>query len=164
MVYRTQMISEPAKRIKTLGSPGFDPAQEVVVEQKFSDFSQPASAARVDLTQPRKDRLEIEVETATEGLLVVADCYQPQIGVTLDGNETELFRANHAFRAVRVPAGRHSIVMQFSPNAFWQGLVVTMLAALITCVGLWKSGQVLAAFAPRPATTERRSTDSQPGG
>ncbi len=52
----------------------------------------------------------------------------------LDGKPTRLYVANHAFRAVVVPAGNHQIDFVYRPRSFVIG-AVTSLAALIA-VGL----------------------------
>ena len=48
----------------------------------------------------------------------------------MDAQDTTLWRANHAFRAVRVPAGRHEVEMRFVPDSVRRGAALSAVAGL----------------------------------
>jgi uncharacterized membrane protein YfhO len=54
-------------------------------------------------------------------------------------------RANVGFRAVEVPAGRHTVAWKYMPRGFRPGLAVSLLAA-VACIAL-----LLRRAAPGPA-------------
>ncbi|WP_263452474.1 YfhO family protein [Hyalangium gracile] len=73
-------------------------------------------------------RLEVEVDACDESYLVVSDSHYPGWRATLDGNATEIHRADFALRAVRVPPGPHRVRFEYAPLSFRVGLTVSLLA------------------------------------
>jgi len=72
----------------------------------------------------------------------------------VDGHPVPLLRANVTARAVPVPAGRHTIAMDFQVSGLSAGAVLSLLGAALLLL-LW--------LAPRlPWAT--RAKASQPGG
>jgi hypothetical protein len=65
----------------------------------------------------RPDRVEVLVDSAQAGVLVLHDLYYPGWVVEVDGEPARLLRANVLFRAVEVPEGRHRVVFSFQPLA-----------------------------------------------
>ncbi len=50
----------------------------------------------------------------------------------MDGQRTEIFRANLAFRAVKVPPGEHTVLFRYVPTSFYAGLVVTVIGFILS--------------------------------
>ncbi|BBK33276.1 hypothetical protein EDC65_4099 [Stella humosa] len=73
----------------------------------------PAGTARIGLY--RRDRVEVAVDMARDGFLVLNDRFHPFWRATLDEAAVPILRANRLFRAVAVPAGRHQVVFVFDP-------------------------------------------------
>jgi hypothetical protein len=76
------------------------------------------------------------VQSQTPGLLFESVNYYPGWKAYLDGRETPLIRADHAFRAVYVPAGRHVLKMTFEPIDFrlgiWIGLTTLICGLMVS--------------------------------
>jgi uncharacterized membrane protein YfhO len=73
------------------------------------------------------DEVEIDVTTATAGVLVMSDLFAPGWKAYLDEREVELHRANYAQRAVFVPAGGHSVRFSYRPLSFRIGAVCSLV-------------------------------------
>lgn len=73
------------------------------------------STGRVGISNYTNTTVDIEVESSAGGYVVLADVWHPWWTVTLDQVPTPLLRANVLFRAVRVPAGRHTVSFMFEP-------------------------------------------------
>jgi hypothetical protein len=73
------------------------------------------NAAKTQITAWRPGRVEIAVETAHAGVLVLHDTYYPGWVAEVDGQRVPVLRAEVLFRAVEVPAGRHRVVFRFEP-------------------------------------------------
>jgi len=54
----------------------------------------------------------------------------------VDGVPTPLWRANYAFEAVAVPAGKHRILLTYKDRAFRWGAGIS-LAAIMICGSGW---------------------------
>ena len=64
--------------------------------------------------------------------LTGSDAYYPGWRATVAGQPAPLLRANHAFRAVPVPAGISEVVLRFVPTSLRMGLFLSLLAAACT--------------------------------
>jgi uncharacterized membrane protein YfhO len=56
------------------------------------------------------------VESANGGLVVFSEIYYPGWTAMVDGQEVELGRVNYVLRAMRMPAGKHKVVLEFRPK------------------------------------------------
>ena len=80
------------------------------------------------------------MEAEADGLLVLTDTYAPGWQARVDDVVTPIMVANHAFRAVVVPAGAHVVEFSYRPLALRLGIglsvstVAMMLGAgAVTC-------------------------------
>ena len=143
MYYDLDVIADPAQRVARLNG-NYPLLQRAIVEKPLGELSQPRTPAAVELRRRAQTRVEVEVQGAADGLLVLADPWYPQWKVTLDGRPAELLRVDHAFRGVRVPAGSHRVVFTYEDRALQVGLVVSAVSVL-GLAGLWlwrRRGQV----------------------
>jgi uncharacterized membrane protein YfhO len=67
-------------------------------------------------------RIRIEFDMQTPGLVVLADRFDAGWRARIAGTEVVVLRANHAFRAAMVPAGRGELVFSYEPAEFTIGL------------------------------------------
>src|SRR5690606_40584598 len=63
----------------------------------------------VILLEDSNNRVELRVETAADGWLVLADTFYPGWTALVDGEPADIHRANLAFRAQPVPAGDETV-------------------------------------------------------
>jgi hypothetical protein len=78
--------------------------------------------------------VEVEIEeTGGPSLVVVAQTYYHNWHAEIDGEPTELFRANYAFQAVLVQCGKHHIHFFYHDRAFEIGAAIS-LCALVNCL------------------------------
>jgi hypothetical protein len=81
-------------------------------------------------------RQSIDVETPAATMVVICQAYYHNWEASVDGKETPLWRANYAFQAIEVPAGKHRILLQYKDQALrWGGAI--SLASILICAGGW---------------------------
>lgn len=100
---------------------------------------QPVSAkpGTARITRYSSNRVTVELD-GSAGWLVLSDVWFPGWTCRVDGTDTNVFRANHAFRAVSVPAGATVAEFQFEPRSYRAGWWISVTAlALVIGVGLW---------------------------
>ena len=73
------------------------------------------------------NRLYIELDGQSAGLLVVTDPWYPGWRCRVDGVEVPIRRADYAFRGVMVPMGAKEVVFQFEPRSYRRGRVISMV-------------------------------------
>ncbi|MDR3374025.1 MAG: YfhO family protein [Ancalomicrobiaceae bacterium] len=100
---------------------GFNPEKTVLLETA-SKADAPAAAEAdlshaVAITSYRNTEVVISVDAPAAGYLVLNDVYHRWWDVFVDGKQADLLRANVLFRAVAVPAGKHTVRFAFSPFA-----------------------------------------------
>ncbi len=86
-------------------------------------------AAAIESHQP--ERVEVSTDSPREGFLVLSDTYRPGWSALVDGIPAPILRAQVAFRAVRVPAGKHRVLFLYSPTSLRLGAAVSLLSLLI---------------------------------
>jgi uncharacterized membrane protein YfhO len=84
----------------------------------------------------RGDRQRLEATSSRSAVLVLADAHDPGWRASVDGKPATLLRANVAFRAVPVPAGRHTVELVYRPRRLLLGLAVSGLAAVVAAAML----------------------------
>ena len=102
-----------------------DPAKTVLLEKTppappLSSFE---AAGTTRLTRYTNTEVVIDTASPSGGMLVLNDVWHPWWRATIDGIETEIFRANAIFRAVQVPPGKFTVRFTFEPlRGAWQEL------------------------------------------
>jgi hypothetical protein len=133
--------------LDTLVDPGFDPRREIVLAagRAREAGATPAGTSRIQVA--RSDRVVIEAEMRRPGHVVLLDVFDEWWRAEVDGITTPVERADVAFRAVRVDAGRHEVVFRHQSRPIVIGLGWSTLA-LALAVGLgirhWFGRQSLA--------------------
>ena len=117
-----------------------------VADEKFRDVltCSPLSNEndKIELTEYTPDKLTYKSTTVHDRVAVFSEIYYPHgWHLYVDGEEKELGRANYVLRAAVIPAGEHSIKMEFIPDALvWDklGYTLVIIAILISlgCIGL----------------------------
>jgi Bacterial membrane protein YfhO len=108
----------------------FDPAREVILDDPGSPATAAGPVGDCRIVERRPDRVRIEADLGAPGYVVLVDGFSAGWRATVDGRPAPLLRANLAFRAVAVPAGRHVIEMAYRPTAALMGLGLSALTAV----------------------------------
>lgn len=127
--------------LAALASPEFLPRQMVYLPSDFRSSVQAASdpGARILSSRVSPEECVFETSAGSNVIVVIAQSYYHFWKATVDGKPSELFRANYAFQAVEVPAGRHEVRLVYRDTWFWSGICISVLA-LVLCgfVLKWK--------------------------
>ena len=124
--------------LRALIAPGFDSRKVVFLPPEMKAFVSITNetSARVVSQRFTPERVDLEVEAAEPSLVVLAQTWYHQWRVHVDGAPVRLLRANYAFQAVQVPAGRHQVQLLYEDKKLLAGAVLSGLG-LLACAGLW---------------------------
>jgi hypothetical protein len=131
--------ARPEQSMSILKGPRWDPRRNAVVETT-APLALGGTALRgtAAVTTYAPERVEVRTEANAAALLVLADNWYPGWQATVDGRAAPIYRTNHTFRGVVVPAGRHSVVFTFDPAGVKEGFIVYLVCfALLGGYGVW---------------------------
>ena len=120
------------------GLDSLDTKHAAVADESFRPQldGSPLGAGTAKLTAYAPNRMTYSVESDKGGLLVFSEVYYPGWEVTIDGKPAELGRVNYVLRALKVPAGKHEVVMTFAPASVTRTNIVAYVALLLILLGL----------------------------
>ncbi len=141
-----RVIEDEGTRLAALLDPAFDPRAEVLLSRPPSAALPQSEQEQAGLPQvepsvsrPGPDRVVIRVKMAQPGCLVLTDAYYPGWRAAVDGQTAEILPADHAFRAVALEAGEHTVVFEYLPLSFRVGAWISGGAGLLLAVILFVS-------------------------
>ena len=138
VVGRAVAVSSPDDALAALADPSFDPRTTAVIQSQISDLkSQISNLGSTTIIEDKRNRVVIETQTGGEGYLVLSDNYYPGWKAYVDGVETELLRANHTMRAVKLTGGSHVVSFDFDPLTLRISFYVSLIAAAIAAITLF---------------------------
>ena len=132
LVHNVIQAASPEEALQFFETANLDPLDTVVLESEM-DLPRTvgtSAGSTATVASETTQRTEIDVNAAAAGFLVLSDTYYPGWVATLDNRSVPIYRANYVGRAVFVPAGRHTVVFEYSPLSFSIGIGLFSLALL----------------------------------
>lgn len=114
--FAEQIVTESSKEavIRWLYDSSFIPGKTAVVESPISIVSAPLGIDEsAVISSYEGDRMKIQTTTKNSRLLVIGNMMDPHWNVAIDGKKTDILRVNYLFFGVIVPAGTHTIAVQY---------------------------------------------------
>ena len=113
-----------------------------VIEGVAPDRGPVARPTVARVTDDSTDRVTITATATRPGYLILDDSAYPGWEVTVDGHASRWHDANENFRAVALPAGRHTVVFRYRPSSVYDGAIVSAVA-LLAIIALAVAGAVV---------------------
>lgn len=140
MVYDWEVSTSDTKILDSLLNPKFPLKDKIILEAEPSIKVSSNRIHQYTLKfldyQPQASLLV--VKTDSEGLLFISDAFYPGWQAYVDGAETQIFRADFAFRAISVPTGEHEVKMIYHPDSFYTGLKISGVSLVVLILLLLK--------------------------
>ncbi|MBI4778461.1 YfhO family protein [Candidatus Desantisbacteria bacterium] len=155
----------PGKVFETVGMMNFDPRNQVVLgtekAQRHKDTVEPSprpspirrerEAQRgqeaggkrqvhnpvVKITDYSLHKVSIQADTDRDGWIVLTDNYYPGWKAYVNNHETKIYRADYAFRAIRIKSGTNKIDFVYDPLSLKAGIWGSIISLIfIAGIGL----------------------------
>lgn len=128
--------------LATLISDSFEPRGKVILPETARDriVARGQTNAVVSAVRFSAHRLEFQVEASAPAMVVIAQSFYHPWRAHVDGQPTPIWRADHAFQALQVPAGRHEVKLTYEDRAFKLGALLSALS-LVICLVVWLRGR-----------------------
>lgn len=136
--------------LDTIAQGSFDPERVVLLESQEGqegaadpskidpqalegwDGARPAAGiGTAEIVEYRSTDVRIRTSSERNAWLFLADSFYPGWKAFLDGRETKIYRADHLFRTVQLPAGQHDVRFVFEPESFASGVRLSGLTLVI---------------------------------
>ncbi len=156
LVYNAEVIPDTTAALERMRQPEFDPFETVILAEGQPP-GETADAGEATIIAYEPERVVIEVTSTADAYLVLADAYYPGWTATIDGEAAPILKADVVFRAISVPTGEHTIIMQYTPSGWsgtllvgaagWIGLLAGIpISYLVACIKRRQTGSAAATF------------------
>lgn len=131
LVGRIRRAAGMQEAVGWLHSREFNPRSEAVVEGPAElPGGTGAAPGQVRVLEYQPRQVVLEVDSPAPAFLVTSETHYPGWRAFIDGREWPIYYTNVAFRGLAVPAGRHRVLMRFSPTLLRRSAAVSALAWL----------------------------------
>ena len=122
--------------LQKLAGLDFDPRREVCLPSEAKAFITATNAnAKISGVKFSSRRVAVKVQADAPALVVVAQSFYHCWRGSVDGRPARVWRANHNFQAVEIPAGAHEMELVYEDRRFELGAVISLvtLAGCVAC-------------------------------
>ncbi len=142
------VFTDATNTLRELAATGYDPAGNVFLPKELLAVSHATNASaitRATVLSTRWDResISIEVEANAPVWVIIAQTYYHPWKAFEGERELPIRRANHAFQAVEIGAGRHSIQLRYVDHAFQLGAALSLATLALVLFGLLRARRPL---------------------
>jgi len=116
--------------IKLARAADFDPTKKVIIEGEVNR-SASSGTGSIRVTEYGTESLTVLIDSTSEGWFYINDVWYPGWKAWVNGEETQVYRANGTFRAVRVPSGQHTVFMQYESSYLNLGIWIAAITWLM---------------------------------
>lgn len=139
MAYHYRYLKNDREKLNILTSTIFDYKNIVILGQPLPLYQEASlenyqftdNQNHVEFIHYETDRAKIIVDTLHPGLLIMSDMLFPGWKARVDKAESPIYEANYAFRAVFIPAGKHTVEFYYQPISFMIGKWVTIMSLIV---------------------------------
>lgn len=138
----SEVLSVPAeealriiKQSKMPDGSRFEPARTALVEEPFT--LKGGAGGSVEILNLSSSHIELRTSSSSPAFLVLSDIYYPGWRARVDDAEAHLYQADFALRGVAVPAGNHTIRLEFRPQTLYYGLLFSSLSLVVIIILLF---------------------------
>ena len=130
--YKPEM--EILQQIKTSS---FDPRHKAFVSGKGLKVVPADSSTSVKLTEYKDEVVAADVKASGNNFLFFGDSYVGTGWIAyVDNKETEIYRTNHGYMGIIVPAGSHKVEFRYAPESFYISKYFSLVLSSLVVIGL----------------------------
>lgn len=132
------VITLPAMDIlNNIKNNSFDPKSIAYLEEESIRVDKPDSSAYAKIISYKDEKINIEALATGKNFLFLGDTFFPKgWKAYIDGNETKIIKANHGFRGIVVPEGKHSIEFVYLPESFVISKYIALFLSSLILIGI----------------------------
>jgi hypothetical protein len=110
-----------------------DLRQTAIVDQQI-ELASAGGSDEVKTLKYEPNAIELSTQTSRGGLLVLSETYYPGWRAWLDDRPTQIYSTDIALRGIIIPAGVHSVRMEFRPAILPVSLGISLATAILLAI------------------------------
>ena len=127
-----ELAASPREGLAYLRSDRFNAREQVLLYSRPNPEPAPDTTAVAEVSHYSLHQIKVHTRSQKPQLLVLSDTYYPPgWHATVDGQPVPILQANHAFRAVSLPAGEHEVVFSYHSRSFTIGLIISVFSLAV---------------------------------
>src|SRR3989339_174779 len=99
-------------------------------ESETRFYPKQVSSGNARITSYKNNIIKIAYFSIDSAYLKLADVYYPGWKAFIDGEETQIYKANDCMRAIIVPPGNHRVEFIFKPFVFKLGCIISLITLI----------------------------------
>jgi hypothetical protein len=137
LVYKTWVEPDDNSAFGIMSDPSYDARNTVMLSSApvITLPTDPPNDSTAEVTQSEPELLTIKTHSSSAAILSLSLVYYPGWQATIDGQMTELLRADGAFTALVAPAGDHTIQLTYQPISYTIGAIVSLITLIVLALG-----------------------------
>ena len=114
----------------------FDPKNVAFTEKEIK--AEPIdSTVYAKITEYKDELIKVDANASGNNFLFLGDTYLPYgWKAKIDGQQTNIYKANYGFMGIIVPKGKHTIEFTFAPTSFYVSKYLALFLSSIVILGL----------------------------
>ncbi len=139
-VKQIKWVNTANEEMNALNEDVFKHEEQAIVDKRFENVLrgfQPSydSAATISMTTFDNDKIAYTTNSVSDQFAVFSETYyQPGWDADIDGNAAPHVRANYVLRAMKVPAGKHTITFTLHPPSYKNGKIISSISAIFLLI------------------------------
>jgi hypothetical protein len=134
---KVEIIREKRAVLERLAEKSFDYRKTIILEREPGPVAGPSEASaegaptKVVVKPQGESGIDIVADVPAAGFIFLNDILMPGWRASVDGEDTEIYRADYLFMAIPIPAGKHSIELRYRPAGFRVGVWISSLSVAV---------------------------------
>jgi hypothetical protein len=113
----------------------WDPLRTALLEPGGQEISGPSGQQHVSVTRYEANRIDVDVNLTTPGILVLSENHYPGWRAYIDDQNVDVMRVNYNLRGVMLSPGQHKVQLLYRPKSVYIGFGVSLVTAVL--LGAW---------------------------
>ncbi len=136
-------VKPPLEILQTMRDGKYNPRDEVFFDKQPDGIGTLAtipvndSTETVVITKYENELITIKTKASGDRLLFLSDTWYPDWKATIDDKtDAPIYKADYAFRAIKVPAGEHTVTFRYDDPKYTTGKTVSLATNILAVLGL----------------------------
>ena len=143
------VVSEPEMTIlQDIKASSFDPRNKAYVSEKGLKVDPADSTNSVNITAYKDEIVSADVKASGNNFLFFGDTYMTGYAdyklfklptgwrAYIDNSETKIYKTNHDYMGIVVPAGQHKVEFRYAPESFYVSKNIALVLSSLVVLGL----------------------------